>query len=80
VATRFRFARGPSRASEIAQWFDGEISAPLSLALSKLKLAGESLADRAGQTLRYQELSATKEDLRRLLERERPRWVEFVGV
>jgi len=78
VATRFRYARGPARASEMAQWFDGEVRAPLPEALSKLTLVAESLAHNAGQTLLYQELSANRETLRATLERERPRWEEFV--
>ena len=60
------------------QWFDGEISAPLPIALSKLTLVAESLAHKAGQTLFYQELNANQETLRGVLERERPRWGEFV--
>jgi len=78
IATRFGYARGPSRASEIAQWFDGEVSAPLSEALSRLTLVAESLAHECGQTLRYQELNADREILLNVLERERPPWGEFV--
>jgi len=62
----------------LVQWFDGEMSAPLPEVLSKLRLAAESLASQAGQSLRYQELNVNREGLRRVLERERPRWGEFV--
>jgi len=78
VATRMRFAQGSLRAREKAEWFDGEISAPLPEALSKLRLVAESLATQAGQTVRYQELNANREELLRVLERERPRWGAFV--